>query len=263
MWGEHLYGSIPTYRTFVLLSAVVGAAVVVVSARRVGLSAWRAFLLELGLGVAAVVGAKLWGVFEEGAYERLAWTNFIGGFRYPGALLGILVATPILCRTLFRGLPAAALGDLVAPSIGFAEVVGRMGCFLSGCCFGDVCDLPWAVRFPRDSPAFRFQGLQGLLSGSPATSLPVHPLQLYFALLALGIGVYLLWFQRRKSYDGQVLLLFVALHEWGKFLLEFLRAPVSAQAGFYLQVASLTLALLATGVLLVRLPAGRRAAAAT
>ena len=263
MWGEYLYGTIPTYRTFVFAAAVVGTLVVVFAARRVKLSAGRIVLFELGLATAAIVGAKLWGVIEEGSFDRLQWVNFFGGFRYPGALVGLLLATPLLCRTLFPGLSVAALADLVAPSIGFAETVGRMGCFLSGCCFGDVCDLPWAIRFPRDSPAYRFQGLQGLLSGNPASSLPVHPLQLYFAALGLALGIFLLWFQRRKSYDGQVILLFVAVHEWGKFGLEFLRAPIAPEGRLYLQLASLTLALLASAVLLARAPLRRRLAAAT
>jgi phosphatidylglycerol:prolipoprotein diacylglycerol transferase len=35
--------------------------------------------------------------------------------------------------------------------------IGRIGCFLNGCCFGGACDLPWAVRFPYGSPAQRQQ----------------------------------------------------------------------------------------------------------
>ncbi len=29
--------------------------------------------------------------------------------------------------------------------------VGRMGCLMNGCCFGDACSLPWAIRFPQGS----------------------------------------------------------------------------------------------------------------
>jgi phosphatidylglycerol:prolipoprotein diacylglycerol transferase len=43
--------------------------------------------------------------------------------------------------------------DIVAPSAALGMALGRVGCFFNGCCFGGVCDLPWAVRFPFGSPA--------------------------------------------------------------------------------------------------------------
>jgi phosphatidylglycerol---prolipoprotein diacylglyceryl transferase len=252
VWGPYLFGSVSTYSTFVLASAVVGMLVVMVCARGAGIPTWRILLLECGLAVAALTGAKLWGVIEDRAFSRLAWTTLIGEFRYPGALAGLLLAVPLLARVCVPGTSIAALADLVAPSIGFAEVVGRMGCFLHGCCFGVVTTVPWAVRFPPDSPAARFHAVQQMLPGGSPSSLPVHPLQLYFAALSGGIGAFLLWFGPRKSYDGQLILLFVALHEWGKVLLEFLRAPVAGAAGAYLQLGSLVLALLATSALVGR-----------
>ncbi|MDR1290603.1 MAG: prolipoprotein diacylglyceryl transferase [Planctomycetaceae bacterium] len=43
--------------------------------------------------------------------------------------------------------------DLVVPTVMLGIAIGRVGCFLNGCCFGAVCDLPWAVTFPEGSPA--------------------------------------------------------------------------------------------------------------
>jgi phosphatidylglycerol:prolipoprotein diacylglycerol transferase len=49
----------------------------------------------------------------------------------------------------------------VFPSVILGMGIGRIGCFLSGCCFGQLCTtgagdkaLPWAVRFPYGSPAY-------------------------------------------------------------------------------------------------------------
>jgi phosphatidylglycerol:prolipoprotein diacylglycerol transferase len=41
--------------------------------------------------------------------------------------------------------------DIIAPSAALGLAIGRIGCFLNGCCFGGTCDLPWAVRFPFGS----------------------------------------------------------------------------------------------------------------
>ncbi len=47
--------------------------------------------------------------------------------------------------------------DIAAPSAALGMAIGRLGCFLNGCCFGGVCDLPWAVKFPYGSPASQMQ----------------------------------------------------------------------------------------------------------
>jgi phosphatidylglycerol:prolipoprotein diacylglycerol transferase len=42
--------------------------------------------------------------------------------------------------------------DIMAPSAALGMAIGRVGCLLNGCCWGGVCDLPWAVQFPYASP---------------------------------------------------------------------------------------------------------------
>ena len=44
------------------------------------------------------------------------------------------------------------------PSIAVGTLFGRLGCFLNGCCYGDVCNLPWAVSFPKHSPPWEYRG---------------------------------------------------------------------------------------------------------
>ena len=83
----------------------------------------------------------------------------------------------------------------MAPGLLIGLALGRLGCFLNGCCFGSPCELPWAVRFPPDSPPWLDQLNRGLLraavdtTGQRLWSLPIHPAQLYAAcdasLLAL------------------------------------------------------------------------------
>lgn len=51
--------------------------------------------------------------------------------------------------------------DILAPSAAFGLAIGRIGCFLNGCCFGATCDLPWAVEFPYGSNACIHQWREG------------------------------------------------------------------------------------------------------
>ena len=47
------------------------------------------------------------------------------------------------------------LPDVVMPSFFVGLAFGRLGCFLNGCCYGDVCSLPWAVQWHRPGPLGR------------------------------------------------------------------------------------------------------------
>jgi phosphatidylglycerol:prolipoprotein diacylglycerol transferase len=154
--------------------------------------------------------------------------------RYPGALIALAIALPLVGPWLGRGIPLRLWGDLLVPGAGFALVMIRIDCFLAGCCAGRITQLPWGVSFPAGSKPWYTQVLAGLISTGTPEALPIHPLQLYFLLLALGVGLLALWWLPRKAYDGQVVLLFLAVHELGKFALEFLREPPLPQV----QIAS-------------------------
>jgi phosphatidylglycerol:prolipoprotein diacylglycerol transferase len=43
------------------------------------------------------------------------------------------------------------MADLVAPSLAIGLALGRIGCFLNGCCYGGQTDWPWTVSFPKYS----------------------------------------------------------------------------------------------------------------
>jgi phosphatidylglycerol:prolipoprotein diacylglycerol transferase len=129
--------------------------------------------------------------------------------------------------------------------------VMRVGCFMMGCCYGVASDVPWALSFPPKSQAARQHAINGWVDPG-AWSLPVHPLQVYFGLASLAVGLALVWFRRRKRYDGQVFLIFLLLHEGAKGGLEFLRGALAQHSVVHLRVASLTIATLAAAVLAVQ-----------
>ena len=60
----------------------------------------------------------------------------------------------------------------IAPGIAFGHVVGRLGCFMAGCCYGHETNVPWAVTFTN--PLAREN------VGTPL-GVPLHPTQLYEA----------------------------------------------------------------------------------
>jgi phosphatidylglycerol---prolipoprotein diacylglyceryl transferase len=144
------------------------------------------------------------------------------GFRNPGGLVLFAAALPVVCRVL--RLPTLRFADAVIPAMGIVIACFRVGCFLNGCCFGRITASPLSVTFPPESRVFIWQVLQGMLGAHAIRSLPVHPLQLYFALF--GIGLYLLgrYSQQRKRFDGEVLLTFCGAYFLGAFFLDWWQA---------------------------------------
>ena len=110
-----------------------------------------------------------------------------GGLVFYGGLIGASLALIVFVR--LRKLPLWSFADALAPSIALGNVLGRLGCLMTGCCYGRACDLPWAIRFPADHAT---------------RGAPVHPTQLYDSLLNLVLYLSLASIYRRKEFDGQV-----------------------------------------------------------
>ena len=116
-----------------------------------------------------------------------------GGNNFYGCILGGLTGS--ILYWLRRPFPFRRMADAAALAVATGIAIGRIGCFLNGCCYGAVSNLPWAVTFPAGSHAWVRQVDAGLISPTAASSLPVHPTQLYaslagFVLLGVIAGVF-------------------------------------------------------------------------
>ena len=116
-----------------------------------------------------------------------------GGLVYYGGFIGATAATIVYLR--WKKMPMWKTGDVLAPSIALGSVFGRIGCLLNGCCYGRPTDLPWGLTFTNP--------LAHELSGTPL-DVPLHPTEIYDALLNLGLYALLAWLFHRKKFDGQI-----------------------------------------------------------
>ena len=156
--------------------------------------------------------------------DCFAWAAFWrGGLTYYGGLIASSVFGIWFLKR--EGVPLHRGMDIAAIGISLGLVFGRMGCFLGGCCFGVHTEHAFGLSFPPLSPASESQWRAGLLDGPHLPSLPVHPTQLYEAGGCLAITAFLLfWLRPRKRFDGQLILVFVALYAVLRFVLEYWRA---------------------------------------
>jgi phosphatidylglycerol:prolipoprotein diacylglycerol transferase len=235
------------YGLMVLLGVISGIMLAMHRARQVGLSPDTLLSLAFSFLLCGIVGARLFYVVEywDTRFKSDSWTNTLlnivkfteGGLVVYGAFLGAVAAVAIFVWR--KGLPFLALADLIAPSLMIGLALGRIGCFLNGCCYGGECDLPWAVTFPRDSLPYMDQVEAGKfgdpavldLAELPPRSLPVHPTQLYSAIDA-GLLCWFLWsYYPYRRRDGEVAALMLTLHPISRFLLEVIRVDESAVFG--------------------------------
>ena len=135
-----------------------------------------------------------------------------GGLVYYGGLIGAAIAGFIYIR--WKKMPLWKTADVFAPSIALGSVFGRIGCLLNGCCYGRACNLPWAISFPA-----------GNLLHPP--TFPVHPTEIYDALLNLALYVFLAWLFRRKKFDGQIFATFLICYSVTRSIVEYFRGDYS------------------------------------
>jgi phosphatidylglycerol:prolipoprotein diacylglycerol transferase len=249
-------GGVPVrgYGAMLLAAAAAGTWLSVRRGRAAGFDADTILGLGLWIFVAGIVGARLFFVVEyhdeffrpgEPLAASLARAAFIpnGGLVVFGALPTAGLAAWWYARR--HGLPLLRLADVIAPGLLVGLAIGRVGCFLNGCCFGGPTDLPWAVSFPSGSPpALAFPTPGG-------GSLPVHPAQLYAAVDAALLAVLACAATPALRREGAVFALVLTLHPLSRILLEIIRVDEKPALGTPLSISQLvSLVLLALAAVL-------------
>jgi len=171
-----------------------------------------------------------------------------GGLAYYGGLLFAIPVAWVWVRK--HKLGWLTVCDLSAPFIALGLFFGRLGCWMSGCCFGQVTDVAWAVRFPPNSAASWEQNEHGLLASRLLESLPVHPTQLYEAFSCLALAAFLFfWTRTHKRFEGQVFFTLLALYGLIRFFVEMVRADDRGSVlGLLSSSQAISLPLIAIGI---------------
>ncbi|MEL6189973.1 MAG: prolipoprotein diacylglyceryl transferase [Myxococcota bacterium] len=219
---------VPSYSVFMVLGFIAALATIMLIVPKGsdqapgGLDrpqAWDVFLVMV---VSAVFGSK-WGhvLFEAPGHvtadgrpinsiaELLAddpwhWLR-IGeaGYVWYGGMLACLgVAAFYFWRR--PHLNAWLFADTFAPAVMIGAMLGRTGCFLSGCCYGRPTESFLGVQFPH-------------LPG------PVYPTQIYDALIAAALGALLLYRFPRRRFDGENIALLLITYPMFRSLTEAFR----------------------------------------
>ena len=208
----------PTYGALMVLAILAAICVILRLGRREGLDSGQLLDFSTWLLLVSLLGAKVlmvlsdWHYYRQYPGEIFSWSTFLaGGVFYGGLIAGVLFAVWYI---RLQHLPFWKVVDIYSPAIALGLGVGRIGCFAAGCCYGKPTTSAWGVVFTNP---FSHE-----ISGVPL-GVPLYPTQPIMSLTSLSIFAILMWRYSRKSRDGEIFVLYLALYAVARFFIEFLR----------------------------------------
>lgn len=150
-------------------------------------------------------------VFSEILKEPKILIDFSEGYVVYGGIIGGILAGYIFSKV--KKLDFLEYFDLVMPSIALAQGIGRIGCFLAGCCYGRETTSGFGVVFPADSIA--------------PHGISLVPTQIISSVLDFMLFYILIVFAKHKKGSGQVAGVYLILYSIGRFILEFFRGDLA------------------------------------
>jgi len=202
-----------SYGFMLALSFWIGMLIAAKRAEKRGISPDRVYDLSIVLVLASVIGSRmLYILTHREDYHSILDVIALwqGGATFYGGFLLALAGAILFIRA--KKLSFFLVADACAPAIALGLFFTRIGCFLSGCCFGHPTSSMFGIVFPPHSPAGYF---------CPGT--PVHPTQLYSAFYGLVTAGLLFALDRKRPFTGFTFSCFCILYGAGRYTIDFFR----------------------------------------
>jgi phosphatidylglycerol:prolipoprotein diacylglycerol transferase len=208
--------TIHTYGFMMAVGVALGLWFIYVQAKRAGMDANRIMDAAFYTIIVSLIGAKLILFLSNVSYYVSAPRELFSLARSGGVFQGGLAFGTAYALWYFhrKKIPTWATADLIGPALAMGHGFGRIGCFSAGCCYGTECAAPWAVVF-KNKYAAQLTGVH--------LDTPLHPVQLYEAILNfLNFGVLFL-ILKKKKFDGQVFSFYIINYSIIRFFTEYFR----------------------------------------
>ncbi len=232
-----------SYGVLVATGVLVGLWYARRQAPRAGLDPEKVWNLGIYMVLAALIIAKIWLVLSAWDYyvanpgKIFSIETFQSGGTFYGGMVGAVLTVALY--TYFQKMPLLPVMDTIGAAVPLGHVIGRLGCFAAGCCYGKPTSLPWGVKFT--SPTAE------QLAGTPL-AVHLHPTQLYEASVEFINFLILVWLGKRQRFAGQMIGTYFILYGVERGTIEFFRGDPGRTMLFHgtvslMQIVSIALIL--------------------
>lgn len=176
----------------------------------------------------SVIGARIYYViFSWDIYKNDLLSIFNtrqGGLAIYGGVIGAFITLFVYCH--IKKISPYKIGDCGVHGLVLGQIIGRWGNFFNREVFGGYTDCIFAMRLPVEAVRkgdISQSHLDGMANMGDVNFIQVHPTFLYEGLWNLALLIFMLWYRKRKKYDGQMCLIYLGGYGIGRFIIEGIR----------------------------------------
>ncbi len=241
---------VPLYGTLIVCAYLIGVFIAIQNAKKYGMPKEDIIFASTYAGIGLFLGAKflyfivllpkLMGHFDLLFKYPAEFLEYVfGGYVFYGGFIGVVLGVWIYCARY--KISKITMINCLTPVIPFIHSIGRIGCFMAGCCYGIEYHGPLCVHFPVNEI-------------SPELSLvPRFPVQLLESGLNMLLFIALMIVGRKKRQDAKILGIYLICYSVLRFLLEFLRGDIIRGQVFGITTSQwVSIFLLPVGVYIIR-----------
>ncbi len=248
---EHLVNSVSIfgfriafYGIIIAIGMVCGIAVALSDARRTGQDP--NFYMDLALYgiIVGIIGARAYYViFQWDMYKNDPIQIFnlrAGGLAIYGGIIAVTIFTVIFCRIKHRKFFTVA--DTAVLGLVTGQIIGRWGNFFNCEAFGNYTDNLFAMRIKKslvNPNMLNANVLAHQIVEDGVEYIQVHPTFLYESAWNLCLLLFMLWYRKRKTFDGEITCIYFFGYGLGRFFIESLRTDQLLLFGTDLPVSQL------------------------
>lgn len=197
--------AIYSYGFMLMLAFAAAAFLAGAQAKRKGIDPDIIFNLCFTVFISGIAGARIFYVLLNFGYYLHNPLEIImlqkGGLAWFGGLISGVFSGIYYLKS--KKLSVYGITDMLVPFVALAQAIGRLGCFLNGCCYGK--ESAFGIYFPSSGAV-------------------LIPTQLYSSLLLVFIFIFLRFLQERPHQEGAIFFTYLLLYSAKRFLIEFWRA---------------------------------------
>ncbi len=205
--------TIYSYGFFIMMGTLLAYFYAAHQAKKINIQSEKIAEMVVYIFIASFIGGKVFLWFSDWNYYMKNPSKMIelsgSGFVFYGSFIFSIFTLLLFFKR--NKINRSAMFDIIAVGGTFVHGLGKIGCFLAGCCNGKICSASMGVIYTNP------------LSKAQPLNTPVYPVQLYDAAIIFSCTVLLLFLKNKNMFQGKLILVYAIWYSVGRFFTEFLR----------------------------------------